>query len=95
MLAELELLQEGSKRTQLTPWPAEGPLDLPLEGEAAQQVSEPLAVEIECLGVRHSFYFCTKADPGADQSLGAKPAALGVVELQRTTRTAAPHVKSF
>eukprot|EP00434_Breviolum_minutum_P032681 symbB.v1.2.028901.t1/scaffold3071.1/size64237/1 len=45
-------VQEGSKRTQLVPWEPEGPLDLPLQGDAADQVAEPLAVEIEQIQVQ-------------------------------------------
>lgn len=45
-------LQEGSKRTQLVPWEPEGPLDMQLQGDAAEQVAEPLAVEIEQIQVQ-------------------------------------------
>ncbi|CAK9039079.1 Hypothetical protein (Fragment) [Durusdinium trenchii] len=45
-------VQEGSKRTQLIPWAPSGPLDLPLDGDAQQQVAEPLAIEIEQIQVQ-------------------------------------------
>jgi len=45
-------LQEGSRRTQIVPWPPHGPLDMKLQGEQAELVSEPLSIEIEQIQVQ-------------------------------------------
>ncbi|CAE7258002.1 MCAT [Symbiodinium natans] len=45
-------LQEGSRRTQIAPWPPQGPLDMKLQGDGAELVCEPLSIEIEQIQVQ-------------------------------------------